>query len=480
MAAAEQGPSRLPRVAKIDLLLVVIIGLLIQAAWASRLNEPTYMDAYYYATNGQRLANGYGFSEQILWQFLDDPAGLPAHSHTYWMPLASILAGIGYAIRDDFRGAQSLFWLLSGLLPLLAYAISWQLARQRWQSWVAALFTVSGGFYAAFMVQPTTFAPYALAGGLSLLAIGLAPARRGWWAVAGVTAGLAHLARADGLLLLLVAFLLWLADILGRRRKDKGDWRPWLVSLFLLLGGYLLVMGGWFLHNWSVLGRPLPTAGVQSLFLTTYDDLFAYGRSFNLVTLLDWGVENVLRSRLQGLWVAGQTYVAVAGLIFLVPFIVVGLVSLRKRPAAWQLLRPVVIYAIALFISGSLLFTFPGMRGSLFHSSAALWPWFMALAAAGIGVAVDWTAARLSHWQPERAKRLFSAMFIVVALVLGLFVSQYRLAPDEDPESFRRIGRTVPAEAVVMAGTIAPGRSMISTWTANSTRACAWWIASTT
>ena len=43
-------------------------------------------------------------------------------------------------------------------------------------------------------------------------------------------------------------------------------------------------------------------------------------------------------------------------------------------------------------------------------------------------------------------------MFIVVALVLGLFVSQYRLAPDEDPESFRRIGRTVPAEAVVMAG----------------------------
>ncbi|UCG25458.1 MAG: hypothetical protein JSW55_05555, partial [Chloroflexota bacterium] len=284
--ATAVGPSPAPKVAKLDLFLVVVIGLLIQAAWATRVTEPTYMDAYYYATNGQRLANGYGFSEQIVWQFLDDPAGLPAPSHTYWMPLASILAGAGYAIRNDFRGAQSLFWLLSGLLPLLAYAISWQLARQRWQAWAAALFTVSGGFYAAFMVQPTTFAPFALAGGLSLLAIGLAPAGRGWWAVAGLTAGLAHLARADGLLLLLVALFLWLMDTLGRRRKDDGDWRQWLVSLLYLLGSYLLVMGGWFLHNWSVLGRPLPTAGIQSLYLTTYDDLFAYGRSFNLATLL--------------------------------------------------------------------------------------------------------------------------------------------------------------------------------------------------
>jgi hypothetical protein len=116
------------------------------------------------------------------------------------------------------------------------------------------------------------------------------------------------------------------------------------------------------------------------------------------------------------------------------------------------LLRPLVIYAVALFVNGSLIFTFPGMRGSLFHSSAALWPWFMVLAAAGIGAAVDWTAKRLPHWQPERAKRLFSAMFIVVALAVSLFVSQYRLAPDEDPEAYRRIGRSVPASAVVMVG----------------------------
>ncbi len=67
------------------------------------------------------LAQGYGFSEKIIWQYLDDPQGIPTPSHTYWMPLTSILAAAGYAIQDNFRAAQIPFWLLSGFLPLLSY-----------------------------------------------------------------------------------------------------------------------------------------------------------------------------------------------------------------------------------------------------------------------------------------------------------------------------------------------------------------------
>ena len=44
----------------------------------------------------------------------------------------------------------------------------------------------------------------------------------------------------------------------------------------------------------------------------------------------------------------------------------------------------------------------------------------MALAAAGIGMVVDWMAARLSHWQPERAKRNFAGLFVLVAMARGL------------------------------------------------------------
>ena len=73
-----------------DWLWLALLGLTLQAAWAWRLPHPSYFDAYYYASNGQRLAEGYGFTEQIIWQFLDDPQGLPTPSHTYWMPLSSL------------------------------------------------------------------------------------------------------------------------------------------------------------------------------------------------------------------------------------------------------------------------------------------------------------------------------------------------------------------------------------------------------
>jgi len=69
-AAGDKTPAG-PGVAWVDLLLVLVIGLLVQAGWAALVREPTYMDAYYYASNGQRLAGGHGFSERIIWQFLD-------------------------------------------------------------------------------------------------------------------------------------------------------------------------------------------------------------------------------------------------------------------------------------------------------------------------------------------------------------------------------------------------------------------------
>jgi hypothetical protein len=116
------------------------------------------------------------------------------------------------------------------------------------------------------------------------------------------------------------------------------------------------------------------------------------------------------------------------------------------------LLRPVTLYAALLFLSLSLIFTWPGMRGSLFHSSIALWPWSMALAVAGLAAAVDWLAARLPHWRPERAKRLFTLLFVVVAFILSLVISLPRTRPDVAPERYEWVRTQVPESAVVMIG----------------------------
>ncbi len=454
---------------RLDLIAIGLIGLLVQGFWATALNQPTYMDAFYYATNGQRLAAGEGFTELVIWQFFDNPTSLPAPSHTYWMPLTSIIAAGGYRLIGDFSGAQSPFWLMAGLLPLLSYAISQAISGERWQAWTAALLTAAGSFYAAFLSQPTTFAPFAWFGASCLLSLGLATkyrnssedeanaqVRKGWafWALAGFTAGLAHLTRADGAIFLVLGLAIWLFYRwqASRRRHRIHINRTDFLALLLFLFGYLLITSGWFLRNWLIIGRLLPAFGTQSVFLTSYDDLFAYGRTFDVNSYLSWGLVNILRSKVQSVWLAFQTMLSVPGLIFLAPFIVVAWVSKYRRINGRVFLRPVTWYTLALVLIMTLIFSFPGARGSLFHSSIALWPWSTALAAAGIGLAVDWTAKKLPHWQPERAKRIFALLFVIIAFVVSLVVSKPRLAGDDESNAYLWIQEITSPSAVVMAG----------------------------
>jgi len=473
----EDMPNSIP---KSDWLIIAVIGLLIQSIWLIVLEQPSYMDAYYYASNGERLADGHGFSEMVIWQYLDDPSGLPTPSHTYWMPLPSLLAALGHTLRGDFLGQQLVFWLLAGLLPLLAFGISLLLSGERWQAWAASLFTATGSFYGAFLSQPTTFAPFAWSGGLCLLMLGIIGAsrfysevgagivkqakRRPWlfWLLAGVFAGFAHLTRADGALLLLLALAIWLLELILSRRSPvdnegaEGEASvPYRVNIsyfVVLIGGYLVVMGVWLIRNLIVIERLLSPVGFQSIFLTTYDDLFAYGRSIDLASYLEWGWDNILLSKVESLWVAVQTIVAVPGVVFLTPFIIIALVNVFHRPEKRALVRPVVWYTIFLLFSMSFIFTFPGMRGAIFHSSSAIWPWSTVLAASGIGIAVDWIAKRLPHWEPDKAKRRFSMLFIMLAFILGIFVSLSRARPGTDADILRQVQELVPEDSIIMAG----------------------------
>lgn len=447
-----------------DWVGLALLGLLFQGLWLLLLPEPAYMDAYYYTSNGQRLADGHGWTERVVWQYLDDPQGVPTPSHTYWMPLSSLLAAAGYALTHTFRGAQLSFWILAGLLPLLSYGISAKLGGERWQNVAAALLTMSGGFYAANWAQPETFAPFAWAGAgcLVLLAVSskqLAVSNQPLSPqfsvlipfLIGTLAALAHLTRADGLLLLIVAGIITIIPL----RTTHYAPRSFATRLLAVLLGYLLIMLPWFLHNLRVTGSILPIVGTQTMFLTTYDDLFAYGRTFDLSSYLEWGLGSIVRSKITGLWNALQTFVAVNGLIFLTPFLLIGgWVRWKEGKQAW--LRPLLLYTLSLYAAMSLVFTFPGERGGLFHSSVALWPWFMALVPVGISWSVDKLAQRLPHWQPERAKRFFTALFIAVAFVMSLALGLTRGSVDRTATFYPEVAALLPDEAVVMVGN-APG-----------------------
>jgi hypothetical protein len=68
-------------------LLLFVIGFLVPYGISRFQTMPGYMDADYYFVGGVQLANGKGFSEPYIWNYLDNPSGLPHPSHTYWIHL---------------------------------------------------------------------------------------------------------------------------------------------------------------------------------------------------------------------------------------------------------------------------------------------------------------------------------------------------------------------------------------------------------
>ncbi len=83
----------------------------------------------------------------------------------------------------------------------------------------------------------------------------------------------------------------------------------------------------------------------------------------------------------------------------------------------------------------TLVFTFAGDRGGLFHSTGALLPFFYAAAPLGLDAVIDWIARRRRTWNAATAKQVFSAAFIVYAVLLSFFVYRGRvIGPDwSDP-----------------------------------------------
>ncbi|MFN2121495.1 MAG: hypothetical protein ACK2T0_13990, partial [Anaerolineales bacterium] len=76
-------------------VLLAVLGAGLSVAVARFQPFPGYLDADYYFGGGLQLAAGKGFTEPYLWNYLDQPVALPHPSHTYWMPLASMIAAAG-------------------------------------------------------------------------------------------------------------------------------------------------------------------------------------------------------------------------------------------------------------------------------------------------------------------------------------------------------------------------------------------------
>jgi hypothetical protein len=426
--------------------LLFILGLAVAFGVGAFQNSPGYMDADYYMAGGQRLAEGYGFQELVLWNYLDDPQGIPHPSHAYWMPLASILAMVGMLVSGlhNFYGGRLAFIFLAGLVPPAMWLLAGSIlqigrdgsARSRW---IASLLAVFPGFYLPFLATSDTFAINMLLGAVFLGIVNrLWNFNRGamrrrqyyiWWILLGVVAGFLHLARVDGIIWICIAALaVVLSEWLKARRLQIN---PGLFkSLACVFAGYLAVMAPWILRNLAVFGAPLSPGGGRTLWITDYNELFIFPAS--TLTFHRWlqqGLDAILQARLSALGQNLGTLFAVQGEIFLLPLILLGLWRLRGVPVVkLGLLAYALIFSLMTFV-----FPYAGARGGLLHSGAVLQPLLWILAAAGLEVFLSWGVAQ-RRWVLHQAGIVFAGGVVILAILVSGVVFYKRMFDPMPPQ----------------------------------------------
>jgi hypothetical protein len=424
-------------------LVLAFLGVSLSLIIAQFQAFPGYLDSDYYYGGGVQLAQGKGFSEPYLWNYLDDPQGLPHPSHTYWMPLSSIIAAAGMWLSRDasYPAGRLGFILLAGLVPVVTAALAYDFSMRRELALISGLLAVFSMYYAPFLPVSDNYGPYLVLGGLYFLTLG---SRNNYSCfILGLLAGLLMLARSDGLMWLMLTLLL----IIWRFTPDR-KLRKTSIDLILALGGFLLIMGPWFWRMYAIYGTPLAPGSGHLLWLKSYNETFIFPAS--QLTMQSWvsqGLNNIILARLTALrWNLLNTFAAQGG-IFLLPFILIGIWKYRKDVR----IRLGILAWLGLLFVMTVIFPYAGSRGGFFHSGAALQSLWWTLAPLGLEIVV--VAVRRRNLFTPGAFKIFGGALVGIAVLMTAVIISIRVLHNwgEGEQSYPAI------EAYLQQSGIQPG-----------------------
>lgn len=403
------------------------MGLL--AAWMETV--PGYMDAEYYYGNALRLVDGKGWTETILWNYLDNPAGIPHPAHIYWMPLASFLAVPGMFLLNTrhFYAARLLMIFLAALIAPLTALLSFRLFKSQKYAVLSGFLALFPGFYLVYTTDIETYTPYLLLGGLVLL---IAFGRESNLKMRdvfllGIVTGLMHLARADGVLWLIgvTALILWMGAFNKAGSRNAFYWTAARVLMLAL--GYGVMMSPWFLRNFILFDNIFPPGTTRALWLTRYNQLFSYPA--DQLTFQSWagsGWQSIGQVRLNAILENLKTLLGVQGEVILLPFMLVGIYLMRHK--RWVVFTA-LMWGVTLLVM-SFIFPLAGSRGGYFHSGSAVQIFLWILAPPGLDEFVRW-GGRARNWKRAEAWNVFSAGLAVILAVMTISIYwQFVIGPD--------------------------------------------------
>jgi 4-amino-4-deoxy-L-arabinose transferase-like glycosyltransferase len=419
------------RVLGLDLVALLGVALVARVLTALIVEDPPYLDAAYYELVARRLVAGEGFSVPVIWSFLETGGRLPADpqlpvpSNGHWMPLTSILAAAGLVLFGSSRLAAEIpMVVLSVLLVGGTWLVAWEISGSRLTAGVSGLLAIFAGPLLVMAPLVDSFAIFGALGFVSLYSSTRAvrsTSGEGWLLLSGAAAGLATMARIDGLLLLVGPA----AAVLVRLRAGRPIAAPAIAGSFLLAA---VVLTPWLVRQAIVFGTPFPSAGGHTLWVRSYNEQFSIGSDVSLQTYLGWGLGPIIVSKL-GSWAVliGRTATLLGGAF--VVFFAVGAWHARRRAE----LIPFLAYFVVLFAAMGGVFTFHAPQGAYYHSALAWLPFAVPIAVIG----VQPTADLGGRWWPflrRQGPRRFLLLASAAGAMLFSLVASTALLVDWEAE----------------------------------------------
>lgn len=406
-----------------DIVLQFGAALIVFTLLSFFIKVPGYMDAEYYTLSAVQIASGKGLTQPILWNYLDDPSGIPHPSHTYWMPAPALVASVGMILsgRPDFPTARIPFILFAALAAPAAGWMGYRFSKRRAVSWLAAGLAVCCGYYAPYTATVDSFF-LVMAGAWAFFFIvdrmGQKDRKKNitLWLFLGLASGWLHLNRADGLLWLALAVGLWLVYLVIPQ-KGKPAAVGW-ISILAVIAGYFAITGFWYYRNLAQFSSLFPPHSSRALWMTTYNELFSYPpEQLSMAHWLASGFVSIIKDRMNALVRNLTVLAAVQGMILLVPLWIVACI---KRRHDSLILIALGMETVILLIM-SFVFPYSGMRGGFLHSSAALQPVLWGLAAAGAADAVQW-AVEKRKWALRSAEMVLLPGIVMICGLVTVLV----------------------------------------------------------
>ena len=379
-------------------LLLFLFALLVRLVVGAGFPDPAYPDSAYYVDVARQLASGHGFNVNFVWIFPEVGGTLPANpvlpipSNAHWMPLASIvMVPFMWLLGPTTLAANLPVALIGAASAPLAWGIARDAGLRREVALGAGLIAAVPALSLAYMAQPENFALYGTLVAAALFLAGRGLKGHPWsFAIAGLLAGLASLARNEGLLVLGAMGLVWL----GHRWRRRHDATAYKVPLAAALGAvalFAVVVAPWYARQYATFGSFSPsTATGKVLYMRDFSEWNSITTPATLDHLLGMGWGPLLQTRIDGFTQSLVLFSVLIAAVLLVPFLVIG---------AWRLRREAQFatafgYSALLLAFCTILVPIHVPGGQLFHSAVGLAPHAYVAALEGAVVVAGWVTRR--------------------------------------------------------------------------------------